>query len=118
MHATYSTDMLWREEAFVLEKLTRRYGTDSKLLQGIVGSERGIFAFLISWNEFALASQLTRSTNSKTLPVGLLDYTAEFTIDWRGMCALAVVMIIPALILTYAVRKHLVSGLTTGAIKG
>ncbi|RUV86488.1 carbohydrate ABC transporter permease, partial [Mesorhizobium sp. M1A.F.Ca.IN.020.32.1.1] len=55
----------------------------------------GIFAFLTSWNEFALASQLTRSINSKTLPVGLLDYTAEFTIDWRGMCALAVVMIIP-----------------------
>ncbi len=78
----------------------------------------GIFAFLISWNEFALASQLTRSTNSKTLPVGLLDYTAEFTIDWRGMCALAVVMIIPALTLTFIVQKHLVSGLTSGAIKG
>jgi multiple sugar transport system permease protein len=78
----------------------------------------GIFAFLISWNEFALASQLTRSTDSKTLPVGLLDYTAEFTIDWRGMCALAVVMIIPALALTFIVQKHLVSGLTSGAVKG
>jgi multiple sugar transport system permease protein len=78
----------------------------------------GIFAFLISWNEFALASQLTRSTGSKTLPVGLLDYTAEFTIDWRGMCALAVVMIIPALTLTFIVQKHLVSGLTSGAVKG
>jgi len=77
-----------------------------------------IFAFLTCWNEFALASQLTRSVNSKTLPVGLLDYTAEFTIDWRGMCALAVVMIIPALILTYIVQKHLVGGLTSGAVKG
>ncbi|TPJ82661.1 carbohydrate ABC transporter permease [Mesorhizobium sp. B2-6-2] len=77
-----------------------------------------IFAFLTCWNEFALASQLTRSVNSKTLPVGLLDYTAEFTIDWRGMCALAVVMIIPALTLTYVVQKHLVGGLTSGAVKG
>jgi multiple sugar transport system permease protein len=77
----------------------------------------GIFAFLTSWNEFALASKLTRSTNSKTLPVGLLDYTAEFTIDWRGMCALAVIMIIPALTLTFIVQKHLVSGLTSGAVK-
>ena len=41
----------------------------------------GVFAFLTSWNEFALASQLTRSTDSKTLPVGLLDFTAQFTID-------------------------------------
>jgi multiple sugar transport system permease protein len=77
-----------------------------------------IFAFLTSWNEFALASQLTRSVNSKTLPVGLLDYTSEFTIDWRGMCALAVVMIVPALTLTFLVQKHLVGGLTSGAVKG
>lgn len=78
----------------------------------------GIFAFLTSWNEYALAAQITRSVNSKTLPVGLLDYTAEFTIDWRGMCALAVVMIIPALTLTFIIQKHLVSGLTFGAVKG
>lgn len=43
-----------------------------------------IFAFLTSWNEFALASQLTRSTGSKTMPVGLMDFTAEFTINWGG----------------------------------
>jgi multiple sugar transport system permease protein len=78
----------------------------------------GIFAFLTSWNEFALASQLTRSVASKTMPVGLLDYTSEFTIDWRGMCALAVVMIAPALALTFLIQKHLVSGLTSGAVKG
>ena len=42
----------------------------------------------------------------------------EFTIDWRGMCALAVVMIIPALTLTFIVQKHLVAGLTFGAVKG
>jgi multiple sugar transport system permease protein len=77
-----------------------------------------IFAFMTSWNEFALASQLTRSVNSKTLPVGLLDFTSEFTIDWRGMCALAVVMIVPAFVLTFVIQKRLVSGLTFGAVKG
>ncbi|AUG55532.1 carbohydrate ABC transporter permease [Thalassospira marina] len=78
----------------------------------------GIFAFLTSWNEFALASQLTRSTGSKTLPVGLLDFTSEFTINWGGMCALAVIMIVPALLLTFIVQKHLVAGLTFGGVKG
>ena len=77
-----------------------------------------IFAFLTSWNEFALASQLTRSTGSKTMPVGLLDFTAEFTINWGGMCALAVLMIAPALILTFIVQKHLIAGLTFGGVKG
>ncbi|KIC37072.1 maltose ABC transporter permease [Ruegeria sp. ANG-R] len=77
-----------------------------------------IFAFLTSWNEFALASQLTRSVGSKTMPVGLLDFTAEFTINWGGMCALAVLMILPALILTFIVQKHLIAGLTFGGVKG
>jgi len=78
----------------------------------------GIFAFLTVWNEFALASQLSRSVDSKTLPVGLLDFTSEFTINWAGMCAFCVLMILPALFLTFLVQKHLVSGLTFGGLKG
>lgn len=78
----------------------------------------GVFAFLTSWNEYALASQLTRSTDSKTLPVGLMDFTAQFTIDWAGMCAMAVIIIVPALIMTFLVQKHLIAGLTFGGVKG
>lgn len=77
----------------------------------------GIFAFLTSWNEYALAAQLTRTTASKTMPVGLMDFTAQFTVDWVGMCAMAVLIIVPALILTVMVQKHLVAGLTFGGVK-
>jgi multiple sugar transport system permease protein len=78
----------------------------------------GIFAFLTSWNEYALASQLTRTTASKTMPVGLMDFTAQFTVDWTGMCAMAVLIIVPALVLTFIVQKHLIAGLTFGGVKG
>ncbi len=78
----------------------------------------GVFAFLTSWNEYALASQLTRSTDSKTLPVGLMDFTSQFTLDWAGMCAMAVIIIVPALVLTYIVQKHLIAGLSFGGMKG
>jgi multiple sugar transport system permease protein len=77
-----------------------------------------IFAFLTSWNEFALASQLCRSPDTKTLPVGLMDFTAQFTVDWAGMCAMAVIIIIPAIVLTFIVQKHLIAGLTLGGVKG
>jgi multiple sugar transport system permease protein len=77
-----------------------------------------IFAFLTSWNEFALASQLCRSPDTKTLPVGLMDFTAQFTVDWAGMCAMAVIIIIPAVVLTFIVQKHLIAGLTLGGVKG
>jgi multiple sugar transport system permease protein len=77
-----------------------------------------IFAFLTSWNEYALASQLTRSVASKTLTVGLMDYTSQFTIDWVGMCALALIIIVPAFALTFVVQRHLIAGLTFGGVKG
>ncbi len=78
----------------------------------------GIFAFLTSWNEFALATQLCRSPDTKTLPVGLMDFTAQFSVDWAGMCALAVIIIVPAIVLTFIVQKHLIAGLTLGGVKG
>jgi multiple sugar transport system permease protein len=78
----------------------------------------GIFAFLTSWNEFAIASVLTRTTASKTFPVGLFDFTAEFVSDWRGMCAMSVIMLIPAIIFVITVQRQLVKGLTLGAVKG
>lgn len=78
----------------------------------------GIFAFLTSWNEFAIASVITRTTASKTFPVGLFDFTAEFVSDWRGMCAMSILMLIPAIIFVITVQRQLVRGLTLGAIKG
>lgn len=78
----------------------------------------GIFAFLASWNEFQLASVLTRSNDAKTFPPGLFSFTEQFTTDWRGMCAMSVIMMVPAIIFVVAVQRHLVRGLTFGAVKG
>lgn len=77
----------------------------------------GIFAFLAAWNEFQLAVVLTRTIASKTAPVGLFDFTGQFTIDWRGMAALSVLMMIPAIAFVLAVQRNLVQGLTLGAVK-
>lgn len=84
-------------------------------LPGLAAS--AIFAFLAAWNEFQLASVLTRTVNSKTAPVGLFDFTGQFTIDWRGMAAMATVMMIPAVVFVLIVQRNLVRGLTFGAVK-
>ncbi|HKZ70517.1 MAG TPA: carbohydrate ABC transporter permease [Anaerolineales bacterium] len=84
-------------------------------LPGLAAS--AIFAFLAAWNEFQLAVVLTRTIASKTAPVGLFDFTGQFTIDWRGMAALSVLMMIPAVIFVLAVQRNLVQGLTLGAVK-
>jgi multiple sugar transport system permease protein len=78
----------------------------------------GIFAFLTSWNEFALASIITRTPASRTFPPALFEFTGQFVSDWRGMTAMSVLMLIPAVIFVALVQRQLMEGLTSGATKG
>jgi len=77
-----------------------------------------IFAFLAAWNEYQIASLITKTPAAKTFPVGLFDFTTQFTVDWRGMCAMSVLMILPAIIFVILTQRRLTEGLTFGAIKG
>ncbi len=78
----------------------------------------GIFAFLTAWNEFALAGIITRTPNSRTFPPALFEFTGQFVSDWRGMTAMSVLMLIPAIIFVALVQRQLLEGLTAGATKG
>jgi multiple sugar transport system permease protein len=77
-----------------------------------------VFAFLASWNEFQIVSIISRSPEGKTFTVGLLGFIQTFTSDWRGMAALSALMMIPALIFVVLAQRHMVRGLTFGAVKG
>ena len=81
-------------------------------------SAAAIFAFLAAWNEYQIASLVTKTPSSKTFPVGLYDFTSQFTVDWRGMTAMSVLMIIPAIIFVILTQRRLTEGLTFGAVKG
>lgn len=78
----------------------------------------GIFAFLTSWNEFALSSIITRTPASRTFPPALFEFTGQFVSDWRGMTAMSVLMLIPAIIFVGIIQRQLLEGLTSGATKG
>jgi len=78
----------------------------------------GIFAFLTSWNEFALAGVITRTPASRTFPPALFEFTGQFVSDWRGMTAMSVLMLIPAVLFVLLVQRQLMEGLTSGATKG
>jgi multiple sugar transport system permease protein len=76
-----------------------------------------IFAFLASWNEF-LFSLLLTSVRAQTTPVVIANFQSQFGLDWGGMTALAAVYSIPVIILTLFLQRHIVAGLTLGAVKG
>jgi multiple sugar transport system permease protein len=78
----------------------------------------GIFSFLTSWNEFALSSIITRTPASRTFPPALFEFTGQFVSDWRGMTAMSVMMLIPAVIFVALIQRQLLEGLTSGATKG
>jgi multiple sugar transport system permease protein len=76
-----------------------------------------IFTFIFSWNEFLFALILTSTEKSQTMPVAVTLFIRETGIEWGYMTAVAVIMMIPTAILTLLAQRHLVQGLTMGALK-
>jgi len=75
-----------------------------------------IIVFIFSWNEFLFALILT-GTRAVTVPVGIIGYMKETGINWGYMTAGGTLAMIPVIIFTILLQKHLVKGLTLGAIK-
>ncbi len=75
-----------------------------------------ILAFIFSWNEFLFALILT-GTRAVTLPVGIMGFMKETGINWGYMTAGGVLALLPVIFFVTLVQKHLVKGLTMGAIK-
>jgi multiple sugar transport system permease protein len=76
------------------------------------------FAFIFAWTEFLFALVLARGTTT-TLPVALAGMVTSFQGNLYGEAsALTMVSLIPALILGIFVQRHLVRGLTLGAVQG
>jgi multiple sugar transport system permease protein len=87
------------------------------IIPGVVAV--GFFAFLNSWNELLYALTLTNSPEMRTIPAGfVLTYIGEFQDRWPDMMAASVVVSLPIVVLFTLFQKHLVSGLTAGAVKG
>ncbi|HSV31395.1 MAG TPA: carbohydrate ABC transporter permease [Atribacteraceae bacterium] len=76
-----------------------------------------MLSFLFSWNEFIFALSLT-SFNVRTLPVYIAtEFIGYLAVDWGALSAAGVLAILPGLLFIIAIQKHLVKGLTFGAIK-
>ncbi|MCM0018856.1 MAG: carbohydrate ABC transporter permease [Tagaea sp.] len=73
----------------------------------------GILCFLFSWNEFAVAINLT-TQGSQTVPVAIAKFAQEYEIKHTQMAAAAVLSIVPAIVLLLVGQRHIVRGLTTG----
>lgn len=76
-----------------------------------------ILTWVFAWNEYLLAATLT-NFNARTLTTGLSEYVTTTGTAWGVMAAISVFTLIPALIVFGMVQRHIVAGLTFGAVKG
>ena len=78
----------------------------------------GIYAFLMSWDDYMLGLVIMTKTPLKTLPVGISEtFLGEFGFDYAGMMTISVVASLPVLLLFLIFQKYMVAGLTGGAVK-
>ncbi len=76
-----------------------------------------MFSLLLAYNEFLFALVLTGS-DTKTLPVAIAEYGAEDINYWSLSAAGAIGIMLPILVFMLFAQKHLVQGMTNGAVKG
>ncbi|MBC6458362.1 carbohydrate ABC transporter permease [Actinomadura sp. HBU206391] len=77
-----------------------------------------IFGFLLAWDEFLYSLIFTSTTNSKTIPVAIAEFTGKFSSDFGLVAAGGVLAALPPVLLALAFQRFLVGGLTAGSVKG
>ena len=75
-----------------------------------------VLAFIFSWNEFLLSLVLTTGV-VRTVPVASSTFTTAFATEWGYLAALGIASMVPIFVFILIVQRHLVRGLTLGAIK-
>lgn len=77
----------------------------------------GLLSFIFSWNEFLFANILS-GPNVKTAPVGLNEFSTPVGVLWGQISAAGVLIVLPVAIIAIIVQRHMIRGLTMGAVKG
>jgi multiple sugar transport system permease protein len=85
------------------------------LIPGIAATS--VFALIFSWNEFVFAILMITTPETRTAPPAIAGLIGGTTVDWGLIAASAMVFAVPVLLFAFLVRKHLVAGVTLGAVR-
>ena len=76
-----------------------------------------IFTFIAAWNEYVVALTLMLDDSKKPLTVGINSYVTGYEQNWDQLFGASIIAIVPVVVLFALIEKHLVGGLTSGAVK-
>lgn len=79
-----------------------------------------ILTFFFAWNEFVLALSLTSTTSARTVPAQMSFFVGAdpFNPPYSQLATASVVVTVPIVIIVLLFQRRIVSGLTSGAVKG
>lgn len=76
----------------------------------------GLYTFLLAWNEFLFAVVLIESWENRVLTMAIYSLMAEFVTDWNTMMAFSMLASLPLMIAFIFLQRHMVQGMTAGAL--
>jgi multiple sugar transport system permease protein len=86
-------------------------------IPGIISAS--LLSFIFAFNEFLFALILTTDFNARTVPVGIALFEGlHGQVPWGQIMAASCITVLPIVIMTLVFQKHIIGGLTRGAIKG
>ena len=119
MSAYFESVPLELEDSAMVDGATRQRAFVSIILPlsmpGVVTSIT--LSFIFSWNNF-MFSQVLSMEKTRTLPMAAYNFLSYAEVDWGGVMAAAVAIVVPAIVLAMLFQKYLIKGLTAGAVKG
>nr|WP_236057630.1 carbohydrate ABC transporter permease [Streptomyces sabulosicollis] len=78
----------------------------------------GVFTFTATWAEFLMALTFNSEDAFRTVPVGMALFTSQYTVPYGTIFAGAMAATVPIAILVLVFRRSVISGMTSGAVKG
>jgi multiple sugar transport system permease protein len=77
-----------------------------------------ILVFIGAWNEFLFAFSFMSKDIMRTVPVGIAMFPGEHDLPWGDIAAASVIVTVPLIVMVLIFQRRIISGLTSGAVKG
>lgn len=78
----------------------------------------GIFSFLYAWGDLAYGMTFIIDQEKRPITAGIFNFMGQYGTKWSYLTAFAVVTIIPVALIFIFMQKYIISGMTSGAVKG
>lgn len=77
-----------------------------------------IFSFLYAWGDLAYGMTFILDQEKRPITAGIFNFMGQYGTKWSYLTAFSVVTIIPVALIFIFMQKYIVSGMTSGAVKG